>query len=232
VLAIIIPTRNAETCLPNCLPPLAGERVIITDGGSTDKTLELAVKSGASLAVGYAGRGPQLGRGARLALLTEADWLLFLHSDTILPQNWRDIVQTHIQNNPKSAAYFRYAVQAKGFMPRLQAALVALRCWAWRMPYGDQGLLIPASLYEAVGGYSDLPLFEDVDMMNRLKAKIGRQNIRPLSGAIHTDVSAYHAQGWWTRGLRNFKLYRAFQKGVQDRNAVEELMRKYYSDIK
>lgn len=231
MLAIVIPTRNAANALAQNLPSFSGERVIVSDGGSGDNTLTVAAKHDAVLAIGSAGRGPQLARGAKLAGLTGAEWMLFLHSDSRLPKDWRDIVQRHMENYPNSVAYFRYAVQARGFMPRLQAVLVALRCWAWRMPYGDQGLLMPTAIYHAVGGYSDLPLFEDVDMMNRLKAKIGRRNIRPLPTAIHTDVSAYHAQGWWTRGLRNFNLYRAFQKGAQDRNAVEELMRKYYSDI-
>lgn len=234
MLTIIIPTRNAQTALAENLPVLSGERVIISDSGSTDKTLITALKGGAVLTVGSAGRGPQLARGAKMAIRTGkdkgTDWLLFLHSDTKLPQNWRAIITRHIQNHPNRAAYFRYAVQGEGFMPRLQAALVALRCWAWRMPYGDQGLLVPVHTYEAIGGFSDLPLFEDVDIMNRLKSHIGRRNIRPLSGAVHTDVSAYHAQGWWTRGRRNFKLYLAFQKGAQDKAAVESLMAEYYKE--
>jgi glycosyltransferase involved in cell wall biosynthesis len=206
--------------------------VIVSDAGSSDETLSIAIKYDAVLAIGTEGRGPQLARGGKFAAVTGAEWMLFLHSDTRLPNSWREIVQRHIESHPSKAAYFRYAVQAKGFLPRLQSALVALRCWAWGMPYGDQGLLMPISIYQAVGGFSDLPLFEDVDMINRLKAKIGRRNIRPLPAAIHTDVSAYHAQGWWTRGYRNFKLYRAFQKGPKTKEAVEALMREYYGERK
>ena len=227
VLAIIIPTRNAETCLPSCLPSLLGERIIVTDGGSTDKTLELAVKGGACLAVGSPGRGPQLARGAQLALLTDADWLLFLHSDTKLPKNWRKAIEKHIRKRPDSVGYFRYAIQAWGVLPLMQAFLVALRCWWWKMPYGDQALLIPKAVYEAVGGYGDMALFEDVDIMNRLKVEIGRFRIHRLSGKIYTDISAYKAQGWWARGSRNFKLFKAYQKGASP-DSLKEI---YYADI-
>ncbi len=224
MLTVIIPTLNAENALSQNLAVIAGERVIVSDSGSNDATLNVALKNNAVLAVGTSGRGPQLARGGKLALLTDADWLLFLHSDTRLPKNWKKAVETHMRKRPHCVGYFRYAVQAKGVWPLIQAFLVALRCWWWKMPYGDQGLLIPRDVYESVGGYSDLPLFEDVDMMNRLKAEIGRLRIHRLSAKVHTDVSAYDAQGWWTRGARNFKLFRAFQKGA----SIEDLTSQYY----
>lgn len=228
MLAVIIPTLNATQDLALCLPQLEGERIIVADGGSHDETLKTALKGGAVLAMGQRGRGSQISCGAKLALMTDADWLLVLHSDVRLPDNWRDIVAKHRRNHPQKVGYFRYAVQASGFMPHLQSCLVALRCWAWKMPYGDQGLLIPRSLYTSVGGYGDMPLFEDVDIMNRLKARFGRGAIRPLSGKIYTDVSAYERQGWWKRGARNFKLFRAYQKGA----SVESLKALYYADMK
>lgn len=224
MLTIIIPTLNAEAVLSQSLSALESERVIVSDGGSDNATLLTAMQNQAVLAMGTAGRGPQLSRGANLALLTGADWLLFLHSDTRLPKHWREAVDRHIRKRPNCVGYFRYAIQGRGVFPLIQAFLVALRCWWWKMPYGDQGLLIPRHIYEKVGGYSDLPLFEDVDMMNRLKAAIGRWRIHRLGASIHTDVSAYHAQGWWTRGAKNFKLFKAFQKGA----SVDELQALYY----
>ncbi len=226
MLAVVIPTLNSAPCLPNCLPALAGETIVISDGGSDDATFDLALKAKASLCVGQKGRGPQTALGAKLALLKGADWLLFIHSDTRLPKNWREVVDTHITEHSDKVAYFRYAQQAKGLRPWLQSRFVALRCWAWALPYGDQGLLISRDVYEAIGGYSDLPLFEDVDIMNRLKARLGKSKIRALPVAVHTNISAYETQGWLKRGWRNFRLMRQFQKGA----SVSDLTRQYYND--
>lgn len=226
MLTLIIPTRNAENALRQSLPRLASEKLIISDSGSEDATLELAIEAGATLCFGSAGRGPQLARGAQLALLRGSDWLLFLHADARLSPNWRGEVEHHISAYPEAVGYFRYGRQGDGFWPWLQRMLVSLRCWAWKLPYGDQGLLISVRAYEAIGGYSDLPLFEDVDIMNRLKADLGRSNIRPLGAFVVTDTSAYETQGWWKRGWRNFQLMRGFQGG----EPVSRLMQRYYND--
>ena len=226
MLTLIIPTRNAEGALRGSLPRLASESLIISDSGSEDDSLGSALEVGASLCFGSAGRGPQLSRGAKLAIMRGSTWLLFLHADAKLSPNWRAEVDHHIKAYPESVGYFRYGRQGDGFWPWLQRVLVSLRCWAWKLPYGDQGLLISARAYESVGGYSDLPLFEDVDIMNRLKARIGRSNIRPLGAFVVTDTSAYEAQGWWKRGWRNFQLMRGFQRG----ESVSRLMQRYYND--
>ncbi len=226
MFTLIIPTLNAEVALKETLPNFAGHKLIITDSGSEDTTLDLAIKAGATLCFGSAGRGPQLARGASLALLRGSDWLLFLHGDARLSPNWCDEVEHHISTYPNSVGYFRYGRQGDGFWPWLQRVLVALRCWAWKLPYGDQGLLISARVYEALGGYSDLPLFEDVDIMNRLKADLGRSKIRPLGAFVVTDTSAYAVQGWCKRGWRNFRLLRRFQRG----ESISQLTRQYYND--
>ncbi|CAM3873049.1 glycosyltransferase [Litorimonas haliclonae] len=226
MLTLIIPTRNAEASLKKTLPRLRGRRLIVSDSGSEDATMELAIDADATLCFGSAGRGPQFARGAALANLRGSDWFLFLHADAQLSSNWQSEVEHHISAYPDSVGYFRYGRQGDGFWPWLQKTLVSLRCWAWKLPYGDQGLLISARAYEAIGGYSDLPLFEDVDIMNRLKAGLGRSNIRPLGAFVVTDTSAYETQGWWKRGWRNFQLMRAFQRG----DSVSQLMQRYYND--
>ena len=89
MLAVIIPTLNAQTCLPSLLPELGNVRLVISDGGSADATLTQAVDAGAVIARGTSGRGAQLARGAELAGAAEAvSAYLFVHADCRLLPGW------------------------------------------------------------------------------------------------------------------------------------------------
>ena len=87
------------------------------------------------------------------------------------------------------------------------------------LPYGDQGLLVPRSLYDAVGGYPDQPLMEDVALVRALKGRLA-----PVGVTITTSAARYHAQGWLRRGGRNLLLLARYFAG-QD---VETLARSYH----
>lgn len=224
MLAVIIPTFNAQDCLPALLPSLGDVRVIISDGGSADETLKLAVSSGAVIARGRVSRGAQMARGAELAGASEtARAYLFLHADCQLPPDWKMAVETALQT-PGTAWYFRYKPAGKGWAVTWLRFIVWLRGWAWNLPYGDQGLLIPRDMYDAIGGYdADKPLFEDVDIIDRLKSEYGRGALRKLPLALHTDISDHLRQGILKRGWRNFKLLKAYRRGA----GVAELLRRY-----
>lgn len=224
MLAVIIPTLNAERCLPSLLPELKGVRLVISDGGSADETLRLALDAGAVIARGASGRGAQMARGAELAgaePLVKA--YLFLHADCALLPGWKTAAETALETT-NTAWYFRYQPNANGAGVTWLRFIVWLRGWAWRLPYGDQGLLIPRDMYEALSGYDrDKPLFEDVDIVDRIKAKYGRHALQKLPIALNTDISDHLRQGVWTRGWRNYKLLKAYRRG----EAVAELLKRY-----
>lgn len=211
MLIVIIPTFQAEQALARLLPQLRGARVIVSDGGSTDGTLNCALKTGASLAIGATGRGAQLKLGAKLAALTDDvdDWFLFLHADSQLPDDWLSAVNDAMdQGGPR---YFRFKADASGSRAAFMNQMVALRCWALGLPYGDQGLLISRALYEQVGGHGKMALFEDVDLVERLK-KV--RKLRPLPMALTTDVSKHWDEGLWRRGVRNLGLLWRYKRGA------------------
>ncbi|MCV6585230.1 MAG: TIGR04283 family arsenosugar biosynthesis glycosyltransferase [Marinibacterium sp.] len=200
-LSVVIPTLNAERGLPGCVSALiegllAGHirELVISDGGSTDATLQIADDAGATVVHGPASRGGQLRRGVAA---TRGDWVLVLHADTELEPGWIEHVASHMQTASRPA-HFRLAFRASGVMPGLVAGWANLRSGLFALPYGDQGLLVPRALYDAAGGYPDQPLMEDVALIRRL----GRPLVA-LPVTARTCAQRYQQAGWLRRGARN-----------------------------
>lgn len=238
MLTIIIPTLNVHDKLPDLLKSIGTHSdvsVIVSDGGSSDDTVKIAIDYGAVVCAGGAGRGAQLSRGADWALHEKIDLraginaqpshLLFLHADCQLPQNWRAIIASFIAKDSRKSGYFRYKSCQTGLSGLIIKLWVDLRCWAWRLPYGDQGLLIPTEHYRALGGYKLYPLFEDVEFVDRIRAQYGRKGFGPLSARLRTDISDHLCQGVWRRGWRNFTLLRAYRRGA----TPDSLYARYHS---
>ncbi len=213
MICVIIPTYNAAEGLASLLAQLQGkaDRIVVADGGSTDGTIAIAAPQ-ALIAVGAKGRGQQLALAAAWA--GEAEWLLFLHADNRLPESWQEMVEDHVVHHPGKAAYFRFRAETSGFLPRFIDIWVGLRCWLHGLPYGDQGLLISRVMYDTVGGYPAQPLFEDVDIIEAIKAKFGRKALRPLGGHMIIDMSKYERDGYWPRGRANARRMKAYRRGA------------------
>lgn len=200
-ISIVIPALNAAAGLQKSIPALmeglrAGliRELIISDGGSSDATMQLAEEAGAVLITGPASRGGQLRRGCAAA---KGNWLLVLHADTLLEPGWAEAVTRHLEAGQGRPAYFRLAFDAPGAAPALVAGWANLRSRLFGLPYGDQGLLIPRQAYDAAGGYPDQPLMEDVALARRLR------RLTPLAATARTSAARYRRSGWLRRGARN-----------------------------
>lgn len=221
MISVVIPTLNAARGLPaalTALVPAAVEglvkEVIIVDGGSVDATLAIAGDAGARVLTTPPSRGGQLAAGCEAA---RGDWLLCLHADTRLEPDWETAAAGHMARGEDLAGYFRFALDDRGARPRLWEAGVALRAGLLGLPYGDQGLLVSQTLYQAVGGYRPLPLFEDVDLVRRL----GRAALRPLEARALTSAERFRRQGYLARSLGNWSLLARYLAGADPARLAE-----------
>jgi rSAM/selenodomain-associated transferase 2 len=218
-LSVIIPTLNAAKTLAGTLAALDGcGEVLVIDGGSTDATLAIGEAHGALVIRSARGRGVQLAAGAAIA---RGDWLLFLHADTVLAPGWHEVVSAFAlaHSTGERAAAFRFALDDSAWQARALETLVSVRAKALALPYGDQGLLIPRTLYLAIGGYRSLPIMEDVDFVRRL----GRKRIVMLNHDAITSADRWRRRGWFRQSLRNQYCLALYLAG-----ASNERIRKIY----
>ena len=174
-VSVIIPVLNAADQIGACLGAV-GEalfeglinEVIFADGGSTDQIAEVAEAVGARLIHAPPGRGQQLAAAAQEA---KGAWLLVIHADSVVGEGWIEAVRDHMRAYPDKAGYFRLRFDSDHRMAGIVAGWANLRSKLLGLPYGDQGLLIPRTLYDRVGGYDQIPLMEDVALARRLRGR-------------------------------------------------------------
>jgi rSAM/selenodomain-associated transferase 2 len=204
-LSIIIPTLKIDDRLERLvmsIPQELRERVIIVNGGpETYSFKEL------NLINSNPGRGLQLATGANFA---SGEWLFFLHGDSQLPKSWLKVLAKHVDHDPDKAFTFRLRFDDQGFFPRLLEYWVRFRCFAFALPYGDQGLFISKDLYDDIGGYKDMPLMEDVDIIKR----IGRARLIVGSDEVITSAEKYNKYGYLLRMIWNGFCLLLYKLGV------------------
>ncbi len=173
-VTVVMPVLDEEARIGTQLAELRSlpgiHEIIVVDGGSTDRTLEIvASHRGVMLLAAPRGRGTQMNAGARVAT---GDVLLFLHADVHLPKNAIDHVAAALRDPQVVAGAFRTWTVAEGRKswvgPLLR--LADLRSRYTTLPYGDQAIFVRAEVFWQVGGFPNQPLMEDLELSRRLRA--------------------------------------------------------------
>jgi len=217
LVSIVLPVRNEAAIISSVIGALRATdstflfEVIVVDGQSTDQTACLAQQAGARvIASPRVGRGAQMDLGARSA---QGDWLVFLHADTRLPQNWASCIQRVFIRHPTppAAAAFRLAFDSDRPGYRILAALARLRGRLTGIPHGDQALILSRSLYFAAGGFPNVPLMEEYVFLQSVQ-RWGRIEILPE--CVVTSNRRHQRGGPIRVALRNTALIGLFYLGV------------------
>lgn len=180
MLTVIIPALNEEKNLARLLPHLQAvcpqAEVIVADGGSRDDTQGVVSRfPRVRLVPSERGRAKQMNAGARAA---RGDVLLFLHADTLLPPGTQAAVREALA--PPEVVCGRFDVRFDNPRPifRTIAAMMNLRSRLGGIFTGDQAIFVSRQIFEAGGGYPDIPLMEDVELSRRLKRQGRRACLR------------------------------------------------------
>jgi rSAM/selenodomain-associated transferase 2 len=213
-LSVVIPTLDEAAALPSLLEDLrelgvAPDQVVVADAGSRDDTVAVAAAAGTRVIRAPRGRARQLNAGARSS---RGEWLLFLHADSRVGADARDAVRQVLAGMlPVQAAVFRFAIDLPPVWRRLIEAGQVIRERWFGLSYGDQGLLVRRECFEAVGGFPELSLMEDVVMIRRLRRRFG---VARLPAAVVTSGRRYRQRGVLRTGLAHVLLITLFAAGV------------------
>jgi rSAM/selenodomain-associated transferase 2 len=196
-LSVIVICLNEGATIATTLAPLAawrerGAEIIVVDGCSQDHTVQQASPYASRLVMVSAGRATQLNAGAAVA---EGQKLLFLHADTIPPNDADLIIGASIAQTNNPLAWGRFDVRIEG-QSRWLLVIAFMMNWRSRITgiaTGDQGLFMTRAAFDAVGGFADQPLMEDIEITQRL-----RRLTRPI--CLHQKVTT-SGRRWETRGV-------------------------------
>lgn len=211
-LCIVVPVLDEAHRLPPWLAKLQpmrrrGVKLVVVDGGSSDGTLELA-RAHADIAFQAArGRAAQMNAGAAAC---PAEVLLFLHADTELPEGADALILDAVARGRR---WGRFDVQfdTPDAPLRLVARLMNLRSRLTGIATGDQALFVCQDLFEAVGGFPEIPLMEDVAVSRALK-RLGRPAC--LRAKVITSARRWVRNGVWTTIFLMWRLRAAYFRGA------------------
>ncbi len=171
-ISIIIPVFNEAVNIDKFLNQFNCDQekeIIFVDGGSTDNTVNLIKKKGFQIInSAEKKRSYQMNLGAKNA---QGNFLLFLHGDTFLPDNYLDSIEHILNQKDIIAGAFQLTINDPKIVFRLLEILINWRSNIFSLPYGDQGIFIKKSTFQEIKGFPNVPIMEDFMLIKMLQKK-------------------------------------------------------------
>ena len=211
-ISIIIPTLNEAEKLPLTFESILGElsgEIIVVDGGSQDETIKIARKFDSKvIESSVQNRAYQMNLGAEVAT---GEILLFLHADTRLPVGYAEKIITALSMPKTVAGAFALGIDGEQFSFRLIEKTVNWRSRFLGLPYGDQGIFLPTKLFREIGGFVNIPIMEDFNLIQRLKR---RGDIHLIPDKVITSSRRWQKLGIYRTTLTNQCIVLGYYFGV------------------
>ncbi len=212
--SIVVPVLYEQDTIGGLLDHIATingfERcqLIVVDGDPKGGTIGRISDDRVIKLVSPPGRARQMNAGAAKAT---GDVLIFLHADTSLPQGALADIDSALTPGTAAGA-FRLCFDSDRFIYRLMSFFVTKRSRWNRLPYGDQAIFVRRDFFEKIGGYKDIPIMEDVEIVRRIRRSGG--NLRILDSAVRTSSRRLEAEGITRRVLKNWMMTILYNLGV------------------
>jgi rSAM/selenodomain-associated transferase 2 len=214
-ISVIIPAYKEQAIINRAIEAVRALRggsdaeIIVVDGQAEGETLKAVRDDAARKIRSEKGRGLQLNRGAAIAT---GKLLLFLHADTLLPAAAFERISDAMQDGMCAGGAFDLRIDSRRTGFRIIERVANLRSRATRIPYGDPAIFMRASLFRAIGGFAEIPIMEDVELMRRIKRKDWK--IVLLREPVTTSARRWKREGLVFGTLRNWLLMALYLCGI------------------
>ena len=211
--SIIIPVLNEPKNINILLEYLKlfeeNFEIIVVEGNSKRETIAKIRNKDIKILISEAGRGRQMNTGAASA---GGEILIFLHADTRLPVTALDCIRHALQEKQYVGGAFDLGIRSDNLIFKVIAKCASLRSRLTRTPYGDQAIFIRKDYFNRIGGYKEIPIMEDVELMQRIKKR--GDKIYIFSERVFTSPRRWEKEGIIYCTLRNWIIIILYLIGI------------------
>jgi len=210
-VGVVVPLLNEALILPQLLQYLGqcgADELVLVDGGSEDGSRQLLEHSGFRWLTSEPGRAAQMNAGAAAC---RSEIILFLHVDTKIASSHVKCIREAMHDVRVLGGRFDVRLSGKGAGLRLIEWFINLRSKLSRISTGDQAMFVRRDVFEAMGGFADMPLMEDIEFSQRLKRQ---GKIVCLSQTVRTSSRRWEQHGIARTVLLMWRLRLLFWLGI------------------